>query len=126
MFQPSGFMDPLRPKHVCLLRKSLYGLKQAPRAWFQRFASFIHNIGFRGSKSDPSLFIYQHGSDMAYLLLYVDDIVLTCSSDALRFKISALLAREFAMSDLGPLSFFLDISVTRSSVGLFLSHAQYA
>lgn len=32
--QPSGFVDPNFPDHVCLLRKALYGLKQAPRAWF--------------------------------------------------------------------------------------------
>ena len=62
---------------------------------------------------------------MAYLLLYVDDIVLTCSSDVLQSLIFALLALEFTLSDIGPLSFFLGISVTRSSVGLFLSQAQY-
>ena len=102
MFQPPGFVDPLRLKHVYLLRKSLYGLKQAPPAWFHHFATFIHGIGFRGSKSDPSLFIFRQGSDTAYLLLYVDDIVLTCSTDALRCRIMTLLAREFAMIDLGP------------------------
>ena len=30
--QPAGFVDPMRPDDVCLLRKSLYGPKQAPRA----------------------------------------------------------------------------------------------
>jgi hypothetical protein len=33
--QPSGFVDPSTPDHICLLQKSLYGLKQAPRAWYQ-------------------------------------------------------------------------------------------
>uniref|UniRef100_A0ACD5W3B3 Uncharacterized protein n=1 Tax=Avena sativa TaxID=4498 RepID=A0ACD5W3B3_AVESA len=74
--QPSGFVDDTRPDHVCLLDKSLYGLKQAPRAWFDRFTAFLCTIGFTASRSDPSLFIYNRGGDTAYLLLYVDDIVL--------------------------------------------------
>ncbi|CAA7022367.1 unnamed protein product [Microthlaspi erraticum] len=83
MHQPPGFTDPTKPDHVCLLKKSFYGLKQAPRAWYQRFSQSASKIGFKNSKSDASLFILRQGSDIAYLLLYVDDIVLTASSNAL-------------------------------------------
>ncbi|GJU18613.1 ribonuclease H-like domain-containing protein [Tanacetum coccineum] len=76
MHQPPGFRDSKYPDHVCLLQRSLYGLKQAPRAWFQRFASYITRVGFQSSRCDSSLFIYKHGMDTAYLLLYVDDIIL--------------------------------------------------
>ncbi|CAJ2652014.1 unnamed protein product, partial [Trifolium pratense] len=126
MHQPMGFRDPDHPNYVCLLKKSLYGLKQAPRAWYQRFADFVSNIGFSHSKSDHSLFIYQQGNDMAYILLYVDDIILTSSSEGLRQSIISLLASEFAMKDLGPLSYFLGIAVTRHTGGLFLSQRKYA
>ena len=78
--QPSGFVDPERPDHVCRLNKSLYGLKQAPRAWYSCFASHLQSMGFIEAKTDTSLFIYRRGTDTAYLLLYVDDIVLTASS----------------------------------------------
>ena len=78
--QPTGFVDPEHPNHVCLLRKSLYGLKQAPRAWFSRFATHIHELGFKASLADSSLFILNHGADTAHLLLYVNDIVLSASS----------------------------------------------
>jgi len=61
---------------VCRLNKSLYGLKQAPRAWNHLFAAFLLTLGFVEAKSDTSLFIYHHGAETAYLLLYVDDIVL--------------------------------------------------
>ena len=89
--QPSGFEDPTHPDFVCQLNKSLYGLKQAPRAWYSRFATFLLSLGFVEAKSDTSLFVYRHGSDIAYLLLYVDDIVLTASSlGLLRRIISAL------------------------------------
>ena len=75
--QPTGFTDTSRPDLVCRLNKSLYGLKQAPRAWHRWFASHLTTLGFIEVKSDTSVFIYHHGSDMAILLLYVDDIVLT-------------------------------------------------
>ncbi|XP_060216786.1 uncharacterized mitochondrial protein AtMg00810-like [Lycium barbarum] len=63
---------------------------------------------------------------MAHLLLYVDDIILTTSSDDLRKSIMTLLSSEFAMKDLGPLSYFLGIAVTLHAGGLFLSQKKYA
>jgi hypothetical protein len=68
---------------VCRLNKSLYGLKQASRAWYHCFASYLVSLGFMEAKSDTSLFVYRRGVDTAYLLLYVDDIVLTASSPEL-------------------------------------------
>ncbi|KAK9135785.1 hypothetical protein Syun_015115 [Stephania yunnanensis] len=126
MYQPLGFRDPTLPDHVCLLRKSLYGLKQAPRAWYQRFAEYVATIGFSHSTSDNSLFLYCHGQDTAYILLYVDDIILTASSDYLRLGIMSKLATEFAMKDLGPLSYFLGIAVSRDKNSLFMSQSSYA
>jgi hypothetical protein len=75
--------DPTQLDRVCLLNKSLYELKQASRAWYSWFATYITSLGFIEAKSDTSLFIFWHGSDMVYLLLYVDDIILTASSVSL-------------------------------------------
>ncbi|XP_050895279.1 uncharacterized mitochondrial protein AtMg00810-like [Lathyrus oleraceus] len=125
MHQPLGFKDPVNPHHVCLLRKSLYGLKLAPRAWYKRFVDYVSSIGFSQSKCDHSLFIYKKGTHMAYILLYVDDIILTTSSDTLRKSIISLLSSEFAMKYLGPLSYFLGIAVTRHQRGIFLSQKKY-
>ncbi|XP_021749400.1 uncharacterized protein LOC110715135 [Chenopodium quinoa] len=60
------------------------------------------------------------GDDMAYLLLYVDDILAT-SSDRLRTGIISQLKTEFPMSDLGPLSYFLGIVITQKPSYLLLS-----
>nr|GFC06925.1 ribonuclease H-like domain-containing protein [Tanacetum cinerariifolium] len=95
MYQPLGFVDPARPDYLCHLQKSLYGLKQTLRAWFQRFASFATRIGFQQSKTDASLFVYHFGSDIVYLLLYVDDIILTASSASLLQRIIGSLHGEF-------------------------------
>jgi hypothetical protein len=76
---------------VCRLNKSLYGLKQAPRAWYSRFATFLLTLGFTEVKSDTSLFIYRRGDETAYRVLYVDDIVLTASSQQLLQRIISSL-----------------------------------
>ena len=78
--QQAGFVNSAHPDYVCRLNKSLYSLKQAAHAWYSRFASFILSMWFAEARSDTSLFIFTRGSDTAYLLRYVDDIVLTASS----------------------------------------------
>ncbi|GKE88649.1 ribonuclease H-like domain-containing protein [Tanacetum coccineum] len=50
------------------------------------------------------------GNDIAYLLIYVDDIILTASSSDLLKQIISSLHAEFSMTDLGPLNYFLGIS----------------
>ena len=66
-------------------------------------------------------FVYKEGTTIAYLLLYVDDIILTASSPELLRRITTRLHAEFAMTDLGDLHHFLGIAVSRSTDGLFLS-----
>lgn len=123
--QPSGFEDPAHPGFVCRLNRSLYGLKQAPRAWNSRFAAHLVTLGFTEAKSDASLFVYHRGTDTVYLLLYVDDIVLTASSPSLLRRVIEALQLEFSMKDLGPLHHFLGMHVQRSGDSLFLSQRQY-
>ena len=123
--QPSSYVDSQRSTHVCCLNRSLYGLKQAPRAWFSHFTTYLASLGFSASKADPSLFIYHHGMDTVYLLLYVDDIVLTISSSSLLCHVIDSLHSEFSLEDLGALHFFLGVSVQRTAAGFFLSQCQY-
>ncbi|PRQ54238.1 putative RNA-directed DNA polymerase [Rosa chinensis] len=126
MTQPPGFEDSQHPTHVCKLQKSLYGLKQAPRAWNERFASFLPSLGFKSSYADPSLFTLISGTSKAYLLLYVDDIILTGNCDKLLAEIKTSLQHEFEMKDLGPLHYFLGLEIKYLSHGLFVSQQKYA
>jgi hypothetical protein len=123
--QPTSFADPAGPDLVCRLNKSLYGLKQALRAWYSRFATYLKSLGFIEAKSDTSLFIFRHRTDTVYLLIYVDDIILTASSmELLRRTISAL-QQEFAMKDFEPLHHFLGITVEHHPDSLFLDQRTY-
>ncbi|XP_050875100.1 uncharacterized mitochondrial protein AtMg00810-like [Lathyrus oleraceus] len=63
---------------------------------------------------------------MAYIMLYVDDIILITSTQVLRQSIMSFLASEFAMKYLGPLSYFMGIAVSRHPDGIFLSQSTYA
>jgi hypothetical protein len=126
MVQPQGYTDPSHPSHVCKLLKSIYGLKQAPRAWFESFTSQLLHLGFLASNADSSLFVYKNKSVIAYLLLYVDDIVLTSNTPSYLDHLIHQLSSVFDLKDLGPLHYFLGLQVTRSSSGLFLNQAKYA
>jgi len=58
-------------------------------------------------------------------LLYVDDIILTTSSDSFLHHIISFLNHEFFMTNLGLLHHFLGINVCRTKSTLFLSQRQY-
>uniref|UniRef100_A0A2N9GUP3 Uncharacterized protein n=1 Tax=Fagus sylvatica TaxID=28930 RepID=A0A2N9GUP3_FAGSY len=100
MAQPLGFVNSSLPSHVCHLHKSLYGLKQAPRAWFERFTSHLLTLGFTASVADASLFILSHKSVTVYLLLYVDDIIITGNSLSAVSDIISQLSTAFELKDL--------------------------
>ncbi|KAJ0443321.1 putative RNA-directed DNA polymerase [Helianthus annuus] len=121
MIQPPGYENPDFPNHLCHLRKSLYGLKQAPRAWYMELTNFLLELGFRKSVADPSLFIYSHDGIISYFLVYVDDIVLTGSSDTFVQHIIRSLSKKIYIKDLGMLHHFLGIEVISTTNGLFLS-----
>ncbi|CAH9142317.1 unnamed protein product [Cuscuta epithymum] len=121
MRQPPGFVHPTFPHHVCRLKKALYGLKQAPRAWFHRFSGFLLSHGFSQIKSDSSMFVFRQHSQVVYILLYVDDILVTGSSLPRVRSIIQSLSTQFAMKDLGDIHFFLGFQTRRTSQGLFIS-----
>jgi len=121
MQQPTRFVDPVLPTHVCRLHKSLYGLKQASQAWYKWLSDFLLSVGFHASKVDTSLFILKVNHDICYLLVYVDDILLTGSNSTLIQRLITLLSSEFKFQDLGSAHYFLGIEVTPTSMGLMLN-----
>ena len=123
MHPPPGIEVP--SGHVCRLRRALYGLKQAPRAWFERFVSVIKACGFYSSDHDPALFIHVSSRGRTLLLLYVDDMLITGDDPDHIDHVKTYLSKEFQMSDLGALSYFLGIEVLQTQNGIYLSQAKY-
>ncbi|CAL1390068.1 unnamed protein product [Linum trigynum] len=114
-----------KPGQVCLLHRSLYGLKQAPRAWFAKFQSTIRSMGYSQSLNDPSLFIRSTPHGLVLLLLYVDDMIISSTDSAGIQKPKDGLSSAFRIKDLGELSFFLGLEVSRNSTGILLSQRKY-
>ena len=119
--RPKGFEDPHFPDHVLRLMKALYGLKQAPRAWYDRLTHYLLNKGFKRRYADLTLFVK---SNEAYLLVaqvYVDDIVFGATIDNRAIEFSEEMKKEFEMSMVGELTFFLGLQVKQNKEGIFVS-----
>lgn len=111
MTQPPGFVDKDRPHYVCRLRKAIYGLKQAPRAWYVELQTFLINAGFKNSVSDTSLFILKRARAVVYILVYVDDILVTGNDNMLIKMTLDAIANRFSIKDHEELHYFLGIEV---------------
>uniref|UniRef100_A0A8R7QME8 Reverse transcriptase Ty1/copia-type domain-containing protein n=1 Tax=Triticum urartu TaxID=4572 RepID=A0A8R7QME8_TRIUA len=121
MRQPPGYVDSRFPHHVCKLDKALYGLKRSPRAWYSRLSSRLQELGFVPSHADTSLFVYNSAGVIIFMLVYVDDIIVTSSSPTVVTRLIQDLHTEFPLKDLGDLHFFLGIEVRRSGEDLVLT-----
>ena len=115
MMQPEGFeRQGMKMKMVCRLLRSLYGLKQASRVWNIQLHEFLIKIGFRRSNADTCLYV----NDLNIVIaIWVDDILIAGKNAANIAKVKKQLAGEFSMKDLGPISHFLGMRVTRTSDG---------
>jgi len=76
MMQPEGFVDPTNAGKICKLQKSIYGLKQASRSWNIRFDEVVKGFGFIKNEEEACVYKKESGSYVAFLILYVDDILL--------------------------------------------------
>lgn len=123
--QPPGFINSSFPSHVCKLNRSLYGLKQAPRAWFAQLSDSLISMGFASSPTDDSLFSYRQGSDLAFILVYVDDLLVITSNPRLSASFLSVLSRKFPVKDLGLANYFLGIEITRDSSGFHLCQSKH-
>ncbi|GJR54038.1 retrovirus-related pol polyprotein from transposon TNT 1-94 [Tanacetum coccineum] len=105
--------------------QSLYSLKQALRAWFESLSKALFDLGFKGSKTDPSLFIYSRGYTVLYIMVYVNDIIVTSNNKGTVDNIICQLGSAFALKDLGPLNYFLGIKIALHVSGILLSQKKY-
>ncbi|PKU83242.1 Retrovirus-related Pol polyprotein from transposon TNT 1-94 [Dendrobium catenatum] len=126
MKQPPGFIDSQQPDYVCKLHKSLYGLRQAPRQWYNKLTQSLIQFGFIFSKADPSLLIFTKSHIQLYLLIYVDDLLLTGNDSTTIDRLLAMLRTQFSLKQLGTIGTFLGIQVHRNASTITLHQTKYA
>ncbi|GJY07436.1 retrotransposon protein, putative, ty1-copia subclass [Tanacetum coccineum] len=113
MVQPQGFLDPKHPNKVCKLQHSICGLNQASRIWIKRFDEEIKKISFTQNPDEPCVYLKASGSNVVFLVLYFNDILLMGNSVTMPHEVKSWLCKCFPMKDLGEASYILGIKIIR-------------
>nr|GEW88465.1 retrovirus-related Pol polyprotein from transposon TNT 1-94 [Tanacetum cinerariifolium] len=100
MEQPEGFVNLKYPNRVCKLKRSIYGLKQASRQWNKRFDDEITKFGFIQNRDEPCVYQKASGSNITFLIFYVDDILIMENGIPMLQSVKTYLGKCFAMKDL--------------------------
>jgi hypothetical protein len=74
---------------------------------------------------DKTLFTLNHGTEFLLVQIYVDDIIFGASSYTLMSGFQDMIEKEFQMSMMGELTFFLGIQVKQMKQGTFIHEAKY-
>ncbi|GJT16424.1 retrotransposon protein, putative, ty1-copia subclass [Tanacetum coccineum] len=113
MVQPESFVNPKYPNQVCKLKRSIYGLKQASRQWDKRFDDEIKKFGFTLNRDEPCVYMKASGSNVTFLILYVDDILIMGNHIPMLQDVKSYLGKCFAIKDLGEAAYVLGIKIYR-------------
>jgi hypothetical protein len=108
---------------VYKLSKALYVLKQAPWAWHARLKTFLLEHGYVIGSVDKTLFTINHGNVFLLVEIYMDDIIFGISSQMLVLGFQEMMEKEFQMSMMGELIFFLCIQAKQKAT--FVHQAKY-
>jgi hypothetical protein len=71
---PDGYQQQDKRSTGLKLIRSLYGLKQSPRVWWHLISTYLEELGF--TRLSAGWGLYHHKRKKAYLLLYVDDVLI--------------------------------------------------
>ncbi|KAI3825040.1 hypothetical protein L1987_06515 [Smallanthus sonchifolius] len=126
MKQLEGFILPGNEHKVCKLIKSLYGLKQAPKQWHQKFDEVIQSNGFYLNQADKCVYsIFDSSGKWVIICLYVVDMLIFGTDQALVDETKSLLSSKFDMKDLGEADVILGIRIKRSNTNISLTQSHY-
>jgi hypothetical protein len=125
--QPPGYVKQGHADQVYKLKKALYGLKQAPRAWYSRIDAYFKREGFLKCPYEHTLYV-KSGVDKKVLVvcLYVDDLIYMGNDRSMFTEFKSSMMKEFDMTDLGLMHYFLGIEVVQLSDSIFISQKKYA
>jgi hypothetical protein len=124
--QPPGYVFQGREHQVYKLKKALYGLKQAPRAWYSKLESYLAANDFLKCPHEHTLFMKKkEKGEILIVCVYVDDLIYTGNDKLMFQEFKTMMMKEFAMTDLGKMRYFLGIEVLQSCNGIFIGQKKY-
>ncbi|KAH9745481.1 hypothetical protein KPL70_004087 [Citrus sinensis] len=124
--QPLGYVVKGHEDKVLRLKKALYGLKQAPRAWNSRIDKYFQEKGFTKCPYEHALYVKEKYGDILIVCLYLDDLIFTGSNPSLFEEFKRVMIKEFEMTDIGLMAYYLGIEVKQKEEGIFISQESYA
>ncbi|XP_047326713.1 uncharacterized protein LOC124930411 [Impatiens glandulifera] len=124
--QHEGFIIKNKEHKVYRLYQALYGLRQAPRAWNTCLNKRIMSLGFMKCSQDQAVYTRNHGEEVLIVGIYVEDLIVTGSSIKGVEVFKNQIMKEFKMSDLRLLSYYLGIEVDQKIDFIEVKQETYA
>ena len=105
---PEGYVGD-RSK-VCKLLKGLYRTKQVSRLFYHKISDFLRNdLGMFQSEVNPCLFTLTTPDSIVIVLMYVDDVIISRSSESITQPIITGLTRKYNVRWSDQIGLFLGI-----------------
>ncbi|KAH9698867.1 hypothetical protein KPL71_024159 [Citrus sinensis] len=124
--QPLGYVVKGHEDKVLRLKKTLYGLKQAPKAWNNRIDKYFQENGFTKCPYKHALYVKEKDGDILIVCLYIDDLIFTGSDPSLFEEFKRVMIKEFEMTNIRLMAYYLGIKVKQKKEGIFISQESYA
>ena len=93
--------------------------------WYDELSNYLLKSGFKKGSVDNTLFIKHEDGEIVLIQIYVDDIIFGCTSPDLCKFFENIMTKEFNMSMMGEINFFLRLQVKQFSSGIFINQAKY-
>ncbi|GJR49628.1 retrotransposon protein, putative, ty1-copia subclass [Tanacetum coccineum] len=90
------------------------------------FDEEIKKIGFTQNPNEPCVYLKASGSNVAFLILYVDDILLMGNSVTMLQEFKSWLCKCYSMKDSGEAAYILGIKIIRDRSKLLIALGQSA
>lgn len=108
------------------LKKMVCNLKQAPSAWKKRINDFLKAFGFNKSVSEHDVYVKKNANEgLIILCLYVDDLLITNKYEICISKFNGELMKDFVMTDLRLMTYFLGIEFYKPKKGMLMHQRRY-
>nr|GEW48367.1 retrotransposon protein, putative, Ty1-copia subclass [Tanacetum cinerariifolium] len=122
----AAILDPKTDKTVCKLQRTIYSLKQASRSWNKRSDEEIKKFGFVQNLDEPCVYQKAIGSNVTFLILYVDDIIIMGNHIPSLQSVKSYLGKCFAMKYFREAEFILGIKIYRDRSKRLIRLSQFS
>lgn len=91
------------------------------RAWNSRIDKYLQEKDFIKCSYEHALYIKNKNKDVLIVYLYVDDLIFTRSNPLIFVEFKEAMTKEFEMTDIGLMAYYLGIEVNQREDKIFIS-----